>query len=73
MMVSANLPLHKVNNQQFRNFLENYTNQYIPLGSTLQKTIYLPIVKMFKKNWMQQPATRSGYPLMKQRMLAAGM
>jgi hypothetical protein len=41
MMVSANIPLHKVNNEQFRNVLEKYTNWYIPTDSTLPKN-YLP-------------------------------
>jgi hypothetical protein len=45
-MVPAKTPLHKVNNQQFRNFLENYTNQYIPTDPTLRKN-YLPVMKMF--------------------------
>jgi hypothetical protein len=39
MMVSGNISLHKANNQQFRNFLEKYTNQYILTDSTLRKQL----------------------------------
>jgi hypothetical protein len=37
MMVSANVPLNKVNNEQFKTFLEKYTTQLIPDESTLRK------------------------------------
>jgi hypothetical protein len=46
VMVTANILQHEVKNQQFRNFVENYMNQYIPTDPTLQKTVYVPIMKM---------------------------
>jgi len=36
-MLSANIPLHKINNSEFRLFLETYTNRDIPSESTLRK------------------------------------
>jgi hypothetical protein len=36
-MLSANIPLHKINNPEFRLFLETYTNRDIPNESTLRK------------------------------------
>jgi hypothetical protein len=47
MVVSANIPLHNLNNQQFRNFLEKYMNQYIPTDQHYEKIISLPVMKMF--------------------------
>ena len=35
MMVSSNIPLHKVDTPSFRNFLEKYTTHPIPTESTL--------------------------------------
>jgi hypothetical protein len=53
-MVSANIPLHKANNQQFRNFLKKYTHQYIPTDSTLQKKLFIFLLpKCFTKNHTQ--------------------
>jgi hypothetical protein len=46
MMVSANIPLNKVSNQQFKYFFEKYTNQHIPSESTMQRNC-LPVMKMF--------------------------
>jgi hypothetical protein len=37
MMVSSNIPLHKVEAASFRKFLEKYTTQPIPTESTLRK------------------------------------
>jgi len=37
MMVSSNIPLHKVDIPSFRNFLEKYTTHPIPTESTLRK------------------------------------
>ena len=37
MMVSSNIPLHKVDTPSFRNFLEKYTTHPIPTESTLRK------------------------------------
>jgi hypothetical protein len=37
MMVSANIPLKKVSNQQFKHFFWKYINQHIPSESTLQR------------------------------------
>jgi hypothetical protein len=37
MMVSANIPLNKVDNEQFKTFLEKYTTYLIPDESTLRK------------------------------------
>jgi hypothetical protein len=36
-MLSTNIPLHKINNPEFRLFLETYTNRDIPNESTLRK------------------------------------
>ncbi|KAE9528576.1 hypothetical protein AGLY_012151 [Aphis glycines] len=36
-MLSANIPLHKINNSEFRLFLETYTNRDIPSESKLRK------------------------------------
>jgi hypothetical protein len=48
IMVSANILLHKVNNQQLRNFLEKYMNHYIPTDSQhYEKIIYLSVTKTF--------------------------
>jgi hypothetical protein len=37
MMMSADITLHKLNNQHLRKFLERYTNQHIPSETPLQK------------------------------------
>ena len=37
MMVSSNIPLHKVEADSFRKFLEKYTTHSIPTESTLRK------------------------------------
>lgn len=37
MMVSANIPLNKVDNPHFKNFLEKYTKKSVPTESTLRK------------------------------------
>jgi hypothetical protein len=37
MLISANIPLSKVSNTQFTNFMEKYTNRSVPTESTLQK------------------------------------
>ncbi|PNF18950.1 hypothetical protein B7P43_G14910 [Cryptotermes secundus] len=37
MMVSSNIPLHKVDTPSFRNFLKKYTTHPIPTKSTLRK------------------------------------
>jgi hypothetical protein len=36
-MLSANIPLHKINNPEFHLFFETYTNREIPNESTLRK------------------------------------
>jgi hypothetical protein len=41
MMLSANIPLNKVNNEQFKTFLKKYTTHLIPDESTLRK-YYVP-------------------------------
>ena len=38
MMMSANIPLEKVNNQQFSNFLQKYTNHHIPNATNFART-----------------------------------
>jgi hypothetical protein len=35
MLISANIPLNKVSNKQFINFMEIYTNRSVPTESTL--------------------------------------
>ena len=37
-LLSANIPLGKLNNRKFRKFLEDYTDKCIPDESTLRKT-----------------------------------
>ena len=37
MMVSLNIPLHKVDTPSFRNFFEKYTTHPFPTESTLRK------------------------------------
>jgi hypothetical protein len=37
MLISADIPLNKVSNKQFINFMEKYTNRSIPTESTLRK------------------------------------
>jgi hypothetical protein len=37
MLISANIPLNKVSNKQFINFMEKYTNRSVPTESTLRK------------------------------------
>jgi hypothetical protein len=37
MVISANIPLNKVSNKQFINFMEEYTNKSVPTESTLRK------------------------------------
>ncbi|KAL4125966.1 hypothetical protein QTP88_010198 [Uroleucon formosanum] len=37
-LLSANIPLNKLSNDCFRNFLEKYTNNNIPVESTLRKS-----------------------------------
>lgn len=36
-LLSANIPLKKINNSEFKSFLEKYTNEVIPDESTLRK------------------------------------
>lgn len=36
-LLSANIPLNKLSNNQFRNFLESYTGKEIPMESTLRQ------------------------------------
>lgn len=50
MMVSANIPLNKLNNKEFREFLEKYTQQHIPSESTLRQ-YYVP--KLYDENMKQ--------------------
>jgi hypothetical protein len=42
MMVSANIPLNKVSNQQFKHFFEKYTDQHILSESTLRRNYLFP-------------------------------
>jgi hypothetical protein len=37
MLISANIPMNKVSNKQFINFMEKYTNRNIPIEPTLRK------------------------------------
>jgi hypothetical protein len=45
MLISANIPLNKVSNKQFINFMERYTNRSVPTESTLQKNYYEDAVR----------------------------
>jgi hypothetical protein len=48
MMMSADIPLHKLNNQHLRKFLERYTNQHIPSETTLRKHCDCLLPRRFK-------------------------
>jgi hypothetical protein len=37
MMMSADIPLHKLSNQHFRKFLDWITNQHGPIDTTLRR------------------------------------
>lgn len=53
-LISANIPLNKINNKDFRLFLEKYTNKEIPDESTLRKSyvddIYLETMNKIRSN-----------------------
>jgi hypothetical protein len=53
-LLSANIPLNKVNNKDFRLFMEKYTNKEIPDESTLRKNyvndIYVEIMNKIRSN-----------------------
>jgi hypothetical protein len=53
MMVSDNIPLNKVNNEQFRTFLEKYTTQLIPDPSLclLLTPCFFALPKTFLQNF----------------------
>lgn len=52
-MLSANIPLHKINNPEFRKFLETYMKRDIPNESTLRENyvddVYSDTLKKKKK------------------------
>jgi hypothetical protein len=48
IMVSSNIPLHKVQAASFRNFLEKYTTRPIPTESTLRKNFLATRIKSTK-------------------------
>jgi hypothetical protein len=43
--ISANIPLNKVSNKQFINFMQKYTNRSVPTESTLRKNYYEDAVR----------------------------
>jgi hypothetical protein len=53
-ILSANIPLYKINNPEFRLFLETYTNRDIPNESTLRKNysneVYSDILNKIRDN-----------------------
>lgn len=53
-LLSANIPLNKVNNEDFRLFMEKYTNREIPDESTLRKSyvndIYEEVINKIRFN-----------------------
>jgi hypothetical protein len=38
-LIFSNIPLHKIQNKNFKSFLEKYTKKLIPDESTLRKTV----------------------------------
>lgn len=52
-MVSSDIPLHKLKNEQFRNILNKYIDRPIPDESTFRKTyvyIYIYTYMLSKNN-----------------------
>jgi hypothetical protein len=60
MLILANIPLNKVSNKQFINFMEKYTNRSVPTESTLRKNYYEDAVRGVRnivgddKNWISK-------------------
>lgn len=60
-MLLSNIPLNKLSNNEFKNFLEKYTNENIPSETTLHKgyidNIYQETLLTKKKIWISVDET----------------
>jgi hypothetical protein len=50
MLISANIPLNKVSNKQFTNFMEKYRNRSVPTESTFERLFILLLWRRCKKS-----------------------
>jgi len=71
MLIRADIPIFKLKNREFTDFLEKYTGQQIPDESTIQKNYVSIIYEETLKSIRQ--FIQYGFQLMNRQMQRAGI